>query len=501
MRRALIPTLYALAMLGLSCSLVGLDDVNATECALLPRTDFSDAHALCAEELSTPLNECEAYVCALRVDDALYCTVAAPDADGDGVGDAACVPEGTPADCDESDPTVAEGMDEACDGKDNDCDGNIDEGVLVPGATQSVDAGDIVGLPGFASGGAAVPTAYRRDGRLHVSGSMVTREASAITVIDPGAEAAEPGFAVAADNATTVVFPAAGCGRLAVGSIDDAHALSSTSFDANEGIPDSDGEAACGVSSSQRAPAIATVAGTVGVAWLASDLRGNCGTGGRADVLFSTGTTAGAIDTPTQLGTSNDLGPPAIAVLPGGAFATVWGDAREIVVRVSGSTGEARVDVGDEVDEVAIAVAPARDSSEQTVVSVAYAAGCGGRARVGMQRFALDGDALSALGEAIELADGEEQRQPAIAFGELPEGFLVAWREGDERVRARVMGRTDGFAGDVLTVLDASDFEGTAPRRIRGSGIATLPAGGFEVVSYAEANTNGIFSTVLTCSE
>jgi hypothetical protein len=51
------------------------------------------------------------------------------DDDADGVADARCMPTPSPADCDDRDRTSGPGEAEACDGRDDDCDGRIDEEV------------------------------------------------------------------------------------------------------------------------------------------------------------------------------------------------------------------------------------------------------------------------------------------------------------------------------------------------------------------------------------
>ena len=51
------------------------------------------------------------------------------DDDADGVADSGCSPTPSPADCDDRDRTSGPGEPEACDGRDDDCDGRIDEDV------------------------------------------------------------------------------------------------------------------------------------------------------------------------------------------------------------------------------------------------------------------------------------------------------------------------------------------------------------------------------------
>ena len=77
----------ALALLLGGCSLMGLDEVEAEPCSALDpaAADRLAAHQACDEALSAraPLSDpCEAWVCNLELEGALYCTVDAPDRDG-----------------------------------------------------------------------------------------------------------------------------------------------------------------------------------------------------------------------------------------------------------------------------------------------------------------------------------------------------------------------------------------------------------------------------------
>ncbi len=93
------------------------------------------------------------------------------DADGDGYGTEASTtldcdpPPGYAAvaeDCDDTDPTINPGADEACDGLDNDCDGAVDEGVT---ATFYLDAdGDGYGVDAETAGACEAPEGYAEVG-------------------------------------------------------------------------------------------------------------------------------------------------------------------------------------------------------------------------------------------------------------------------------------------------------------------------------------------------
>uniref|UniRef100_UPI001F5924F7 MopE-related protein n=1 Tax=Aestuariivivens sediminis TaxID=2913557 RepID=UPI001F5924F7 len=103
--------------------------LNNTDCDDTDNTVYPGAPELCDGKDND---------CANGVDDGLLFEDYYTDADGDGYGDAGDTPESSCSavsgkvtnnlDCDDTDDTIYSGAPELCDGKDNDCDSQVDEG-------------------------------------------------------------------------------------------------------------------------------------------------------------------------------------------------------------------------------------------------------------------------------------------------------------------------------------------------------------------------------------
>jgi len=138
---------------------------SAPEGYVADNTDCNDADAAVnpgATEVCNGIDD----NCDGNIDEGVETTFYA-DADGDGYGDAASsvsacsAPEGYVADntdCNDADVSVNPGMTEVCNGIDDNCDGNIDEGVTI---TSYNDADlDGYGNPGMSNTGCTIPAGY-----------------------------------------------------------------------------------------------------------------------------------------------------------------------------------------------------------------------------------------------------------------------------------------------------------------------------------------------------
>jgi hypothetical protein len=126
-RRGSIVMLLGFASIA-SCTIYALsDDVQQEKCEFNPyeKTWFDDCITL--NDPSDPdFDRCNNWRCGADH----YCEIGPLDQDHDGFPPIACATAGQPGDCADRDPNSHPGAEEVCDGKDNDCDQSVDEGML-----------------------------------------------------------------------------------------------------------------------------------------------------------------------------------------------------------------------------------------------------------------------------------------------------------------------------------------------------------------------------------
>ncbi len=126
------------ALVGLlsGCSLMGLsEDLEQSSCAGEPASFCGGLN-----QLRPTGDACQSWACD---EERGVCAVrpGAADADGDGAVAAACTKSDV-VDCDDSDAERAPGADEVCDGKDNDCDDEVDEASALANVEEICDGKD-----------------------------------------------------------------------------------------------------------------------------------------------------------------------------------------------------------------------------------------------------------------------------------------------------------------------------------------------------------------------
>ncbi|HJK93246.1 MAG TPA: putative metal-binding motif-containing protein [Polyangiaceae bacterium LLY-WYZ-15_(1-7)] len=501
----------ALALLLGGCSLMGLDEVEAEPCSALDpaAADRLAAHQACDEALSAraPLSDpCEAWVCNLELEGALYCTVDAPDRDGDGVGDAACVPAGATGDCDDGDATVAPNRDEACDGRDNDCDGVVDEGLLTPGMPARVpDADGSAEQVALAAGAEGFVGVLRREEggaqALYAwfQGSSPGRVGT-LTLRNPLTAADDPGLGVAALSSGDLFAAFApttmGCGEtVAVGEVDPSGAIASAVL--ATGLPDLDGELCADRSEDQRLPAVAALDTRRLVAWR---------TDGGALRLATTdaeGTVMGAVVDGGML--QREPARPALLALPA-LGAVLLAAPREdgvglrlVELEASGPA------LGDEVRvegaPIRVALGAGAGAGDGVEVGLAIQEGEGRGASLALQRLTVSASAITP-GERTAAGASEGAARPAVAWGERPTGWVLSWVERAGVLRAQLFGRERGSAGGAVDLLGVGETAGA--ELAFGPAVRARSEGGFEVAAHAGGlgeDGTGLYRVPLGCAE
>lgn len=172
MKRSTLTAL--LAALGFaSCTIYGLsDEIHQGQCTWeLNLTD--DCEAL-NDRTDPSFDRCNIWRCG----DKQLCEVAPLDQDRDGFSPPLCLPSGQQGDCDDGDAAKHPGLIEMCDGKDNDCDDSIDEGMLQRVDHVAVVLDDEVGELAYAWGDVThdVAVTFRRTGDGQSGVALITSE-------------------------------------------------------------------------------------------------------------------------------------------------------------------------------------------------------------------------------------------------------------------------------------------------------------------------------------
>lgn len=126
---AVAATLLLLTV-GAGCSALGLSSFEVGRCVVSDDCDGVN------NRNRVPADACQRFVCVRPrntagelVGDYGSCIRGTRDDDADGVPNILCAADGTQADCNDDDASVAAGLAEVCDGLDNDCDGVVDNDV------------------------------------------------------------------------------------------------------------------------------------------------------------------------------------------------------------------------------------------------------------------------------------------------------------------------------------------------------------------------------------
>jgi hypothetical protein len=486
--KSIIGLLIAIVAAAHGCSLISL----SSELHQDPCTSDRDCDVLNDHDAFV---ECRHFSCNAN----RRCEAGPPDVDRDGYVSQDCATDPARADCDDSDPLRYPGNTEVCDGRDNDCDKRIDEGVLVATANAALALGsgavdDISRAVDPSSGHLAL---------LYERGVPAQRELLDLYV---GAAMGATPVVLQIDGApltaasTKLALLAAG--GLAVSAYRDAEAVPrSAIFNLNQGARDlqlDDDELHCEPSEACAAKATdpssarptpfsnaPVLSPGPNLAWLAITLRrpdaGDvCNPAGPHPVLANqlTPTATGLTESSshaTQVGSSLQRDAPTLlglrrSSMSGGAYGWLVGytdlDGGYGFRRLAANGGELQVSSrllvldsdGQPLSQVRVALGIGNAQSQ--AIGLVGVRGCGDSARVAATRLtaelAPNGQlTLSQTAALRELGGEDGQTEPDIAWQQAQQSWGVAYRD-QSGVRARVLDLTGAPLGEQPYLLATS---------------------------------------------
>jgi hypothetical protein len=476
-----------LALFASACLFTSFEDrLQQISCAGEPETFCAELAALEATN-----GDCRAWRCHPTEN---RCALLPLDEDGDGFSSEACARAGEPVDCNDDPGTGAaalmtpDGI-ETCDGVDNDCDGDVDEGVYVPGPAIRATTDEPVrflamaGRPGNGEVGLFTTIANEVVAAFVTDLSQTSVPFQNVPV-QPDPDPPQPnGIAVTPASQGSYVLASGGTGpdqsQLRVRSLTSSGLTPSNGgvLATNEPLSDlavaSDGAGGGVLVYPLRAPTALGQRHCEGsplpTALMGRSFAGNFPVFKHYSPLFLT----------------NDLHPAALAPWAGSQFFLATAPHHnqpnrsirlDLLIAADFGVGSiAHVDRFDAIGGIALGE-PAIAVSPRGEIAIAFRRGCD-VIQIIVRRYEWTGTTFIDKGEVVVYeSEAEKPRRPAIAYREFSAGpghlwseWFVVWEENQTRLRGA---RLD-LAGNVLEIFPVYDpgiTLGEGPRLAPGPG-------------------------------
>ena len=511
------------------CTLRGLgDDLDQASCRdKLP--SFCDE----LNESEPSGDPCIRWSCA---PDTEVCTLLPRDLDHDGAPDEECVGSNIAFDCDDNDATRAPSLAEVCDGIDNDCDDELDEGALVAtGPVRTIvttspvqHVSVAVSTDGTAAALFVPDTGATTSGTLHeasVDDWLQSDDANAMLVsydMAAGQEQSAEGTAAIRINRgmaqpyTLVAFAQPqGGGTIRIGS----YVATPSPLLAAPTEPLAD---------SSDASAVRLAPSTDGNSALAAFLKrkpsltDSCSTDANADVAVNVVALDDASPDPDvpnpgdalTLGSTTDVSPPAAVALDATSYLVAIVNradeskrGKEIVLyRVTATnpptaTIVLRETTADTTGELSLVRGGNTQMTQR--IALSYRVGCGSTAQVSflVLSWSSTGELLTASEPIVapKQASTNQQRRPTALWSSVPaEAWFWAWEEGQNEVRGIQVTPAGVRLGDA--VYSVFGEQSGVIRQGVTLGVGQDGRGVRVVAHIATSAGNGIWSEHLSCT-
>lgn len=477
--RALLLRAACLLALGClpACSALGLADLPQSDC-VNGGPGFCDSLAA----TSPTGDDCLTWQCNRA---ARFCEIQPRDDDDDDAPSMMCAPLGTTPDCDDADPHNFPGNTETCNGRDENCDGVADEGVItVTEAGTTTLAGDqhvvttqpdadeayVLGRTGLS----LRRVVFGADGTPDAADVRLMGPTSVLSILDDGVAIAGIGsstYATLLPRSET-----SGCRQLAMAPITMA------SPNATLRAADASLLPTC-PSGAISAPTVSGRAGSpLLIGWLgeATAIR-NCGSAPAVSVVLGTGqfdarATGNRIGAATvTLGQTVDVGPlaalPIAAAAGTSAFLVAYpmADGTVAVHRITISALLEIADGGVIYTEPAgsgamlrqgVGLALGPTAGVDTTVALSFFEGCGGANAISVRWLTLSGATLTASGLTTGIGTGVARSLVQVVYQPRSTDWLVGWRSSAGLGVQRVFddGALEGEPIDVLAAAGLNAF-------------------------------------------